>query len=773
VPTLAAALVVYLLSATDSGERPSPEQVAADMASPSHPIEPAAYVGGETCAQCHAEAAESWRRSDHALAMQHATDATVRGDFTDADVAHAGVTSRFFRQDGRFMVRTDGPDGTLHDYEVQFTFGVAPLQQYLVAFDGGRLQALPLAGDTRPQTEGGQRWFHLYPNETISHDDPLHWTGLQQNWNYMCAECHSTNLDRNYDPDMHRYASTYSEMNVSCEACHGPGSRHVAWARGDGGREGLDGGTKGLIVALTERHGVTWTLDPQTGNGIRSRPRDTTREIETCALCHSRRGSIWERVTPGAAIGDSHRVALLDDGLYFPDGQIRDEVYEHGSFLQSRMFQAGVTCSDCHEPHSAALRMPGSAVCLQCHAADKYAAASHHRHAPESAGAECAACHMPERTYMVIDRRRDHGIRIPRPDLSVTLGTPNACNGCHQDKSAQWAADHARRWFGAPDSGFQQFARALRDGTLRAPGARERLLGLATDAAQPGIARASALARLDAIPNAAALDELRKLLRDADPLVRRAAAGAYGNAPESALPDLLPLLEDPIRDVRLEAASVLVSLPPQHLGDDARRRRDRGIEEYIAAQRSNADRPEAHHNLGLLFMTLGRAAEAQGALETALTIDPGFVPAAVTLADLFRATGRDAEGEPVLRAMIGRRPGEPAPHHALGLQLIRNGRSPDALSELRIAAGLGSADPRYGYVYAVAVAETGNRARALQLLRLVLAQHPYHRDSLYAIATFERDAGNPEAAKQYAEQLVALEPDNGDLKNFLRQLDQR
>ncbi|MGE0649288.1 MAG: tetratricopeptide repeat protein [Alphaproteobacteria bacterium] len=730
--------------------------------------EEAAYVGGEACAGCHASEADAWRDSHHALAMQHATETSVLGDFNDARITAGGVTSRFFRRDGKFMVETDGADGALQAFEVQFTFGVDPLQQYLVAFPNGRLQALPLAWDTRPEADGGQRWFHLYPDQRIAHDDPLHWTGLQQNWNYMCADCHTTNLRRNFDPANQTYKTTYSELNVSCEACHGPGSEHLAWAA-----DRNDDPSKGLVVALDERRGVVWTLDPETGNSSRSRPRETTREIETCAFCHSRRAPISDRAHPAAPVGDSYRVSLLEEGLYFADGQIRDEVYEYGSFLQSRMFHEGVTCSDCHEPHSATLRAPGNAVCTQCHAEETFATAEHHHHAMDSAGAECASCHMPERTYMVVDPRHDHSMRIPRPDLSVSLKTPNACNGCHADESAQWAADHVSRWAGTPKPGFQRFAQALSDGVLGAPGAREHLLALATDPAHPGIARASALDRLDRIDSPASLAALRQLLEDPDPLVRRAAVEAYRSAPAMALPDLLPLLDDPVRDVRLAVSFQLAAIPPQELRIDARLRRERGIEEYIAAQRANADRPEAHHNLGGLFMTLGRITEAEASLRTALATDAAFVPAAVTLADLYRASGRDAEGEPVLRAMIARQPQEPAPHHALGLWLIRNGGTPSqAISELKLAARLGVADARYGYVYAVALAETGDRAAALQALQEVLMHHPNHRDSLYAIAIFEHDAGNAAAATRYAEQLAVLEPGYPYVQRLLAQLRQ-
>ena len=296
---------------------------------------------------------------------------------------------------------------------MRFAFGVAPLQQYLLELPGGRLQALSIAWDSRPKEEGGQRWFHLYPDETIVHGDPLHWTGLQQNWNFMCAECHSTNLQRGYDPATNSYKTTFSEINVACETCHGPGSRHVAWAKHEPGWEAFD--RKGLALLLDERRDITWTFDPATGNSKRSAPRTTTKEIETCALCHSRRGPIWAKIEAGAPIGDSHRVTALDEGLYFPDGQIRDEVYEYGSFLQSKMFHEGVTCSDCHDPHSLKLRAEGSGVCLQCHGAEKFATPVHHHHEAASKGAECLSCHMPERTYMVVDQRRDHSFRIPRP----------------------------------------------------------------------------------------------------------------------------------------------------------------------------------------------------------------------------------------------------------------------------------------------------------------------------------------------------------------------
>ena len=341
----------------------------------------ATFVGSEACAACHQTEADLWHKSQHRLAMQHATENSVLGEFSDASFDYYGVHSRFFRRDGKYLVETDGPDGKLATFEVKYTFGVDPLQQYLVEFPDGRLQALSLAWDTRPKEQGGQRWFHLYPNEEIKHDDVLHWTKLNQNWNFMCAECHSTGVHKNYDAKNDRFATTWAEISVGCEACHGQGSRHVAWARDQQSWWPFakqNDRTKGLLVRFDERQDVVWRHDPSTGNPQRNfTPALVRKEVETCGLCHARRSEFSEDWIPGRSLSDTHVVSPLARGLYYADGQMRDEVYNYGSFKQSKMFAAGVTCSDCHEPHTAQLRAAGDGVCLQCHTPDKYAATSH------------------------------------------------------------------------------------------------------------------------------------------------------------------------------------------------------------------------------------------------------------------------------------------------------------------------------------------------------------------------------------------------------------
>jgi predicted CXXCH cytochrome family protein len=603
---------------------------------------PVTFVGGVVCASCHAREGDAWKGSHHQLAMQRALESTVLGDFRGATLATAGgVVSRFFRRDGKLVVRTDGPDGALHDYEVTHTFGVAPLQQYLVAFPGGRFQALEIAWDSRPRAAGGQRWFHIHPGQRIDSGDPLHWTGAAESWNYRCADCHSTNVRKSYDAEAGTYATRVAEISVGCEACHGPGSRHVAWARGLGGRwrepdradasDGRQAG-RGLFIAFDERRDVTWSRDPATGQPRRSVPRRSAREIETCARCHARRGLIHEDFVHGQSLGDDYRVATLDDDLYYPDGQIKDEVYEYGSFVQSRMFAEGVTCADCHDPHRPELRATGDNLCLKCHAEEKYFTAKHHFHAPGSSGARCVACHMPEATYMVVDRRRDHSFRVPRPDQSAKLGVPNACNGCHARRSARWAARAIAARLGHPPSGHQRFAEALAAGSAGAPGAQALLLELVGNDGQPAIARARAIDLLARRFTPAALPALRGALGDPDPLVRRAAVHALAEA-EPGVRDLLvsPLLQDAVRMVRIEAAATLAGQPPAAgpppADSDAR---VRATAELVEAYELNAERPEAHLDLATLYARQGLVDRAEEELRRALALQPTFVPASVS-----------------------------------------------------------------------------------------------------------------------------------------------
>jgi predicted CXXCH cytochrome family protein len=735
----------------------------------------AAFTGSEACAGCHQAEAKLWRTSQHKHAMDHATDTTVRGDFNDATFTYFGVTSRFFRKDGKYFVETDGADGKLAVFEVKYTFGVDPLQQYLIEFPDGRVQALSIAWDTRPKEKGGQRWFDLYPGEEIRHSDVLHWTRLNQNWNFMCAECHSTGVKKNYDAAHDRFATKWSEISVGCEACHGAGSRHAAWAHGQ--RSWLpfandDDPTKGLLVDFGERRDVTWSIHPQTGNATRSAaPAILRKEVETCGLCHARRSEFSEAWVPGQWLSDTHIVSALARGAYSADGQMRDEVYNYGSFKQSKMFAKGVTCSDCHEPHSAALRAPGDGVCLQCHDGNKYGAATHNNHAGVSPALTCASCHMPERTYMVVDKRHDHSFRIPRPDLSVTLGTPNACNDCHTDKSADWAAAAVARWHGPERKGFQTYAAAFHAAWSEQADAAALLAKVADDADTPAFARASALSELGPYLSPANAELARAALADPDPMVRIGALDMLEGVPGPQLwPLVSSLLSDPVRGVRIRTASLLAPVPAERQPVADRAKFERAATEFIAAQQLNADRPEARTALATFYARRGRAAEAEAEFKAALRLSPQFAPAAVNLADLYRQVGRLADAAEVLRAALTTNPRDAGLHHALGLALVRLKRSDEALAELRTASELDPERARYAYVYAVALHSSGRLSDALTMLKESLARHPNDRDTLMALVSFSRDGGDAKTALAYAERLAQLAPGDRDLAAMVEAL---
>jgi tetratricopeptide (TPR) repeat protein len=727
----------------------------------------AQYAGGQACAACHDTEHAAWRGSDHDLAMQVANDASVLGDFNGAKFTYAGITSTFSRKDGKFIVNTDGPDGALHDYEIGYTFGAHPLQQYLIDFPGGRKQALSIAWDSRPAASGGQRWFHLYPNDNVKAGEWLHWTNYSQNWNFTCAECHSTDLKKNYDPGSNTYKTTWAEINVACEACHGPGSNHVVWARKEGDWKSFDAG-KGLAVALDERKGVVWTPVADTGNAHRSAPRETTRELDTCARCHARASRLTDDYVHGKPPLDTHRLANLDDDLYWNDGQMRGEVYNWGSFVQSKMYAQGVTCSDCHDPHSLKLKAPGNAVCAPCHQPAKYDTAAHTHHAQGSAGAACAACHMPTTTYMVIDPRHDHSLRIPRPDLSAQLGTPNACNNCHDEQDAKWAAAAIAGWTGKPPASFQNFADALHAGSVGAPGARAALVAVVDDGAQPPIVRASAIERLGRWLTPDTTATVVRALHDPDPGVRLAAVEALGNASaDTRQRELSPLLDDPVRAIRIEAARMLAGPGELALKSTQRPSFDKAIAEYVAVQTYNTDRPEGHMNLGNLAVQRGDANAAIARYQQAIALDPLFVAAYTNLADVYRVLGKEVDAQITLRQALKADPRSAVLHHTLGLALTRQKAREQSLQEFKTAAELAPNDARFAYVYAVALNDAGQRTQALRVIETALKSNPYDRNLLLGIVYFAQDR---ESARRAVALLRALEPDNAQFQQLEQQV---
>lgn len=711
------------------------------------------YAGTQTCIACHQQQGTSWQDSHHAKAMQAADEKSVLGNFDNAEFSKDGFTSRFFKRNGKYFVHTDGHAGKPADYEIRYTFGVFPLQQYLIEIPGGKLQALGIAWDARPKTDGGQHWYHLYPNQKLKAGDALHWSGRDQNWNFMCASCHSTNLQKNYDLATDTFKTTWSEINVACESCHGAGSNHVAWAQSHPGIGATnDEKNKGLLVPSSAMKEIMWGFD-SADQRIASPHGDISAakaENGSCFACHSRRQELTIPSDPSRPFLDNYLPSLLDRGLYHADGQIDDEVFEFGSFAQSKMYRAGVACINCHEAHSLKLRADGNALCLQCHRATAYDTQEHYHHPLGSSGAQCVNCHMPHKTYMGVDERRDHSIRIPRPDLSIALRTPNACTQCHADKSPQWAADAIKSWTGSNPGIASHPAVAIDAAWLNTPAADKLLTALSKQTGQSGIVRATALSLQMGPASKQATSSTTLAASDKDPLVRIGAARALASlAPEDAVRIGSPLLADSLRAVRIETARTLVGTPTGLLSPVQRKQLQAAQDELISAEMTTAERPESHVNLAQIYARLGRNNDAEKELRTALRLDGKCTPAMVNLADLYRALNRDNEGEKWLHKAMATDPMSAEPVHALGLLKIRGGKRAEAIPLLRKATELAPKNTGYSYIYALALLDTGAAEQGLAVINKALRESPQDTSLLQAQILMERRTGKNDTAEKH------------------------
>jgi len=732
----------------------------------------AGYVGSAACAECHAAQSKAWGGSHHAAAMAVATPGSVRGDFGDVSIESHGSKGRFLHEGARYFVETEGRDGKTARFEVAWTFGVEPLQQYLVKFPDGRVQALPWAWDSRPKDSGGGRWFHLYPDRPMPSTDPLHWTGAMQNWNFMCAECHATNVEKGYDAQKDRFDTRFSEISVGCESCHGPAASHLDWAKGARDPNQAD---KGFGGGPAHRQKTQWSPDAKTGSPTQSPPRAAVDEVELCAHCHARRGEFREGWRPGRPLLDTHLPSFLSEELFEDDGQMKDEVFNDHSFKQSLMYAKGVVCSDCHDSHSGAPKAARGEVCAQCHEKARFQATRHTGHASGAGAPDCVSCHMPTRTYMVVDERHDHSFRIPRPDLTATLGTPNACNDCHKDKTAAWAAEEIAKWPSAGRKGLQDWAKAFHLARAGDPAARELLLKLLDAAATPAVARATAVSEAQRLPSRSVESATLRALGDPDPLTRVAALrGLSPSAPrETRWLRAAPLLSDPIRAVRLEAAAVLADQPPDALAPEDRTRLEAAFAEYEASQRLNADRPEGRANLAGFLLRQGKVEAAEAEYLAGLKLAPAAAPLSVNLAEFYRLQGQEERVERTLRDALALSPGGAALRHALGLSLIRQKRYDEALEQLSRAARLEPDEARYAYVYVVALQSRQRGDEAKKVLDEALLRRPFDPGLLRLELPLALQENDVKGAALVARTLSNLAPEDAEIARLANWLERR
>ena len=703
------------------------------------------YLGDQACISCHINEYNLWKTSHHALAMLPANDTTIRGDFTNAILESKGIKSAFFRDGNKYVVRTEGPEGLVEDFKIKYTFGWTPLQQYLVEIpDGrGRLQALHLAWDTDQH-----KWFDLYPHDTIHSWDWMHWTNGAMTWNTMCADCHSTNLRKNYSAADDAYATTWSAINVSCEACHGPGQKHVDYVNSDG--YGKKSPVRGAFMVQG------YNIPP-------------IQQIEQCARCHSRRTSVTPDYDHSGRFLDHYIPAILSDNLYHADGQILEENYVYGSFLQSNMFQNGVKCTDCHDPHSAQLKREENNLCLSCHSQSKYNNSDHHFHPLDTKSALCISCHMPGKYYMGNDFRRDHSFRVPRPDLSVNFNTPNACTGCHTGKPAEWAAEAVRNWYG-PDR-KPHFSDKLVRG---ASGSEKDLVALIEDPGEPGIVRATAAFYLGNFPDESAYQALAGSIHDRDALVRINAIIGLANHPvENRIRLLSPLLSDKIRAVRVTAANVLADakisqLPLRYQEAFASARQE--CEDMLL---HNADLNPGQFQLGQYYDRQGRDSLAIITYLKAIKQDSLFNRPRLNLARLYNKTGQNENAIRVLEDAITVDPDNPDAYYSLALVLAEEQKYNEAVTYFRESARINPENTRTYYNWGLVLHQDKKYKEAILVFKKGLLIDKGADDIRYALAIAYFESGNDKDALIEAERLLTKYPVKISLQNLVRNIRER
>jgi len=709
------------------------------------------FVGSANCRDCHNQEYDRWEGSHHDLAMDVANETTVLGDFDDAEFTLHGITSRFYKKDSKFFVHTNGPGGEMGDFEITHTFGWFPLQQYLVPFPGGRLQTLHIAWDARQK-----QWFRVPPEGPVAPDDWLYWTNAAQNWNGMCAQCHSTNLEKNYDPVTDSYNTTWSDIDVGCEACHGAGSRHVEWAE---------------LPEMARPETANFELVQQTSD-ISAREH-----VEVCAPCHSRRGAMEDYEHAEEDLLDKFLPSLLTEDLYFADGQILDEVYVYGSFTQSKMYRHDVRCGDCHDVHSIELVKEGNDLCLQCHRAAQYDTKEHHFHKQEGepgepitsaegdvlfevgTGAQCVLCHMPGRNYMGIDYRPDHSFRIPDPSLNAAIGAPDACLRCHVDKESQWSQETVSEWYGPGQT--SHYGTVIARGRRGDADAGEDLVRLAEDILYPVNVRATALSLLAAYPGEQSLQLMEIALMDEEALLRRTAASTIQLPDPDRLAGLLgPMLYDPVKTVRIEVASRLAGELTTYLTAGQREVLQIVLQEYEAAMEYSADFSASRHNLGNLYTNLDRPDDAIGAYEAAIRIDDQFFPAKTNLALLYNQRGENDRAEQLLREVVTAQPELYEMAYSLGLLLAEIQNFPEAVVYLEQASKGLPDNARIRYNLGLLYQFMQDNVRAEAELRGALELEPRNADFQYGLADHYLKRGLLEEARPIAEDMVSMHPEN-------------
>ena len=623
------------------------------------------YAGSQSCQACHAAAYKDWESALHLHMTKPIAQATLVGDFSAGTrFADHGRGYEFGTRDGKPFVKIAFGERAPETFPVDYTLGFKRYQGYLSTLPDGRLYVLPSFWHV--DTKRWLDWKEIAPVPDGAH-------GLRQIWNVNCFNCHATNLSQGYNIATKKYESTWTEMGIGCEGCHGPSRDHVT-----------------LMEAYKKDPTAKPPFDIKTFSPRRGAPRQV---FDTCAYCHGNKTNIFTGFKAGDRYEDYALPFLLStpipendpQGEFWPDGR-PDRFNRPQAVMQSGCFEKGqLTCTNCHAAHGSpnpfSLKVnindgpTGDTLCTQCHSPQPSAVSrqfdseSHTFHKPDSAGSRCINCHMSDVNWRLLIRRRDHTYKPPVPELTTAYGIPNACTTCHDNRSPEWAAKQMDQWWG---DGARRKAEVSVADTMYKAGAGDStvaplLASLAVDRSKNPFIRASAAEYLSefmmagmgaplgsqAAPQSqtsfdesgtqsgapgasrshgvltitpAIINALIGAASDPEPIVRAAAVRGLGAVPDQqrVLSPLTARLVDPARVVRARTAEVLMAFGVSHLPDAAGVALLRAQEEYAESLRNFPDSAANHASLAWLEAQRGRLPEALAAADDALRVNPKF-----------------------------------------------------------------------------------------------------------------------------------------------------
>lgn len=640
-------------------------------------------MGPDACVSCHEQAVTDWRESHHAKANRPVSIRNDAAAFTPTrHVYESGVTYEMTLVEESFKLRVIDEGHVIEEYDLVGVIGETPIRQYLAHLPGNRFQTISATYDVI-----NDRWVDVYAGENRMEGEWGHWKGQGMNWNSNCAYCHVTEYDKAFDYEGNAYHSTWTQQGLACAACHTGLEEHIAAAHAGDYTTGLSQLTK-------------------------------SQTQDNCVTCHSRRDQLTaDAFRPGDAYHDHFSLSLPDQpGLYYPDGQILDEVFVHASFSMAKKSHADVSCMDCHNPHTLKPILPiqNNMLCMSCHQGGVKEApiivpVEHSFHPPDSTGNQCVACHMPKTVYMQEDWRADHGFHSPDPLMTRELGIPNACSNCHKEESLDWAIEHAENWYGKRLEASRQRARARSISKAYAgePEAVNKLLELAAEetisawrATYTGL-----LASFLTDPTAEA--HLRRMLNDPSELVRtRATLGIAQLADGDEA--IIDRFQDESRSVRIAASHAMESRNQDTVDPVAARE----WAEYLGF---NADRPQS------LFLQANQAIRHS---KSPTTIQQ-YIERAI---DLDRAN--------------------PEAHYQGAILLSRATLNRTARRQLFAGWEIAPKDARFPYALGLLAAESGDLDQAIGYLEETVAMEPEFRRAWYNLSLAYTQQGRHAPARE-------------------------